>query len=155
MTGSVHDLRLLLEAACNSDPTLRSDNAVRELVGILAQFDAMSIDDFFARLMGRKEEAVKPKLRPPVEVDEIVSRLKSALPSDDAFHRVMDGLAHKKSVTKPLLTRVFYALFDRSEGVPKRATRSELLRLIEDERNILVRNDKMGQLLGRRIVSAE
>ncbi|HCK85302.1 MAG TPA: hypothetical protein DHW63_12525 [Hyphomonadaceae bacterium] len=115
----------------------------------------MSIDDFFARLMGRKEEAVKPKLRPPVEVDEIVSRLKSALPSDDAFHRVMDGLAHKKSVTKPLLTRVFYALFDRSEGVPKRATRSELLRLIEDERNILVRNDKMGQLLGRRIVSAE
>lgn len=114
----------------------------------------MNIEEFLRRLRGEPKRAERASAV-AANPKEIVSRLKSALPNDDAFHSAMGHLAAQKSATKPVLTQVFYDLFERTHGVPKKATRAELLRLIEDERTITVRNQKMGQMLGRRVVPAE
>lgn len=154
MTTKVRDLRARLIAlfehgGAPMDPT------VNELLEILATLDDMNLEAFFRRLRGNVPKGTQPSSTAKVDVPQIVSRLKSAMPNDDAFHRAMDALAHQKGVTKLVLTQVFHELFGRTQGVPKKATRAELLRLIEDERNIVVRNEKMGQMLGRRPVPAE
>lgn len=113
----------------------------------------MSIEAFFKRLMGQPKKT--PVTATAFDEMAALAKLRKALNDDDAFHNEMVALAKQRGATKPALTRVFYALFDRTRGVPSKATRGELLRLIEDERNILVRNQKMGQMLGRRIVPAE
>lgn len=114
----------------------------------------MSIVDFFRRL--RKAPApLAAAGSGAVDLSEMISRLKSALPSDDAFHRALDTLARQRSATKSVLTEIFYGLFERTQGVPRKATRAELLRLIEDERNIVVGNLKMREMLRRHAVPAE
>lgn len=147
----VRDFRVILQSAIDRSD---SDAELRKFLRNLADFDDMNIEDFFRRLRGEAGPAATAQA-PLASVPEIVSRLKSAMPDDSAFHREIGGLARRKAVTKPLLTQVFYSLFERTQGVPKKITRAELLRLIEDERNIIVRNEKMGQMLGRRIVPAE
>lgn len=131
------------------------DEAFREFLRILADLDDMSIEDFFKRLLGKQKMPGTSATKVAVNPIDIVNKLRPAFSNDEAFHREMDNIGANKAVTKPVLTKVFYALFDRTRGVPSKATRSDLLRLIEDERNILVRNEKMGKLLGRRIVPAE
>lgn len=153
MSKKVRDLRLRLEAIARSSVVPPGD-AVNDLLEILANLDDMNIEDFLRRLRGEPKTATRPAVV-AADPKEIVSRLKSALPNDDAFHGAMNKLAAQKSATKPVLTQVFHDLFERTQGVPKKATRAELLRLIEDERNIVVRNQKMGQMLGRRVVPAE
>jgi hypothetical protein len=132
-----------------------SNTEIQLFLVSLAEFDDMDLVDFFRRLRGERKQPAKQPVAAKVNVNEIVSRLKSSMPNDDAFHRVIDALNSQKAVTKPVLTQVFYALFNRTKGVPSKASRADLLRLIEDERNILVRNQKMGEMLGRRPVPAE
>lgn len=159
MTEKVRDLRLRLEAiiaAAEAESSDRASNsAIHKMVGILADHDDMSIVDFFRRLRGAPQRPVTTAAGGAVDLPEIISRLKSALPSDDAFHHALDALARKRSVTKSVLTEIFYGLFERTQGVPKKATRAELLRLIEDERNIVVGNLKMREMLRRHAVPAE
>lgn len=153
MIVTVRDLRIRLERALGLSDG--DDRVVKQFLTSLADCDDMAIADFLKYLgCGGLQQTPAPRTQPP-DPSEIVSRLKSAMPNDDAFHGAMNSLAGQRSVTKPVLARVYSDLFQRKQGVPKKATRSDLLRLIEDERNIVVRNQKMGQLLGQRVVPAE
>lgn len=142
-----------MEALAKDSP-LGEEQLLSKFLRSLSDHDEMSIADFFRRLRAAPQRRARPA-GAVIDVSEVVSRLKSALPSDDAFHRAMDALSRQKAATKPLLTQVFYGLFERTQGVPKKATRAELLRLIEDERNIVIGNMKMRDLLSRRAVPAE
>ncbi|MEQ1709709.1 MAG: hypothetical protein ABL864_15400 [Terricaulis sp.] len=153
MIKKVRDLRLRLEALAGTDAS-SDEEILGKFLQSLADLDDMNIESLLRRLRGETKRADRPVVT-AANPQEIISRLKSALPNDDAFHGAMSNLAAQKSATKPILTQVFHELFDRTQGVPKKATRAELLRLIEDERNIIVRNQKMGQMLGRRAVPAE
>jgi hypothetical protein len=147
LSKKVRDLRLRLEALAKADGA-HSDDAVSILLAILADFDDMNIEAFFRRLGGKSRNPTAPA---PMSGGDVVSRLKSAFPNDDAFHNAITEIAAQKSATKPLLTQAYYDLFNRTRGVPKKATRADILRLIEDERNIAVRDAKMGRMLGRRV----
>lgn len=148
----VRDLRVGIEQAMDHSG---SSTQIQSFLVSLTEFDDMDLVDFFRRLRGERTRPARRPVASKVNVGEIVSRLQSAMPNDEAFHRAIDSLNKQKAVTKPVLTQVFYALFNRTKGVPSKATRADLLRLIEDERNILVRNQKMGEMLGRRTVPAE
>lgn len=120
--------------------------------------DDMSVRDLILRLTSLSSRSAQAKgpQQPDVDiVQSVVDRLRSVFDDDDKFAAAVDGVRAQRSVTKAVLVQVFYGLFERDRGVPKSATRDELLRLIADERHILVRNDKMGKPLGRRIVPAE
>jgi hypothetical protein len=146
-------LRRRLEAATANVSDQETEEAFSKFLRILADLDDMDIDAFFRRLTGAKAKPATTKT--PFDERAALNRLRAAFSSDDSFHQEMTKLAKQRSATKPVLTRLFYSLFERTRGVPAKATRDDLLRLIEDERNISVRNEKMGQMLGRRIVPAE
>lgn len=122
---------------------------INTLLKILSDVEDMNVDQLFARMQRSSGSANSEA------VNKAVSSLQSAFPDDDAFGAAIEVMTADKSITKAALVEVFYKLFDRTRGVPKKATRTELLRLIADERRIIVRNEKMGQMLGRRIVAAE
>lgn len=153
MSKKVRDLRRRLEAMTRAGSPDVSDETFRQFLQILADLDDMDIEAFFKRLTGRATRP--PPLKGSFDEKAVVAKLRKALNDDNAFHDEIVALGKLRAATKPALTRVFYVLFDRTRGVPSKATRADLLRLIEDERNILVRNEKMGQMLGRRIVPAE
>lgn len=92
---------------------------------------------------------------PPPTVGEVVEVLETAFDDDKAFEKKLEEFASIKGVTKPMLKEVFKTLFDRTGGVSSKATRDELVRLIGDERNIIVRDKKAAAMLGRRPVTAE
>lgn len=155
----VRDFRLRLEEALKRSPDL-VDAEIHALVKILADLDDMDFGALLRLLRPNPKRAGHAAVsnsskRAAVDPNEIVARLRAKLLDDDAFAAELDLLHEDRGVTKQVLTQVFMTLFDRTRGIPKRATRDELLRLISDERNILVRNEKMGQVLGRRIVPAE
>jgi len=136
------------------------DAEIHSLVKILTDLDDMDFGAFLRLLRPKPQRrgtgaAPQPPRRKTVDPNEIVATLRAHLTDDDAFAAQIDLLHDQRGVTKPVLAQVFLRLFERTRGVPKKATRDELLRLISDERNALVRNEKMGQMLGRRIVPAE
>ena len=149
----MRDLRLRLEALAKSQPQNR-DDLVTTFLQSLTDLDDMSIEDFFARIFAKPKTTTRGE-KPAVDPKALAARLRSALPDDDLFHEEVQKLRAQKAVTKPVLTKVYYDLFNRSRGVPSKATRSDLLRLIEDERTKLVRDGKMRDLLMGRIVPAE
>jgi hypothetical protein len=148
----MRDLRVRLEQHLGESV---SEPEFKALLATLANFDDMGIQDFLRRLSKVASDTTAPKPDTKGVADAIVSRLRSAFSDDKAFDRTMDEVAAQKSATKAVLTQIFYDLFERTRGVPKNTTRAELLRLIADERRILVRNERMGEMLGRRIVPAE
>jgi hypothetical protein len=139
----------------NRSPSGVAGAELHTLLEILADLDDMDIQAFFRRLRGRPTASPPSDKRTVVDVNDLVISLRSAFEDDKAFARALDALRSKKSVTKQQLTQVFYQLFDRKRGVPSKATRAQILELIEDERHIVVRDEKMGKMLGRRIVPAE
>lgn len=152
----VRELRRRLEALLPTQDAGSAEPELREFLLILAERDDMNVADLFRRLRGKAPllpgTGEKP---PPPDPRNIVLDLQQKFSDDQAFAEAMRGLAKQRSVTRALLVQVFYSLFDRKRGVPAKATRPEVLRLIESERNILVRNQKMGEMLGRRVVPAE
>ncbi len=155
MDKRVRDLRERIDALRALEGAQREDALLRQFSEILADLDSMSIETFFQRLLGKEQKSAITQPKPPFDQRAAVAKLRQTFRDDDAFHRAMTEIERQRSATKPVLTKIFYELFDRTRGVPSKATRAELLRLIEDERNILVRNEKMGQMLGSRIVPAE
>jgi len=149
----VSDLRRRLEALAANGSVEETDENFRKFLRILADLDDMDIEAFFRRLSGAKAKPLPTKT--PFDEQAALKNLKKVFSNDDDFHAAITALANQRSATKPALTRLFYSLFNRTRGVPAKATRDDLLRLIEDERNIAVRNEKMGAMLGRRIVPAE
>lgn len=153
MAKKVRDLRLRFEALASRHPG-ETDDAVTLFLESLADLDDMSIEEFFSRLFA-KPKTREPSKKPPADPKALASRLRDAFPSDDLFHNEIEKLDRQKTVTKPILTKIYYDLFNRTRGVPSKATRVDLLRLIEDERNKIVRDGKMRDLLAGRIVPAE
>ncbi len=160
----VRELREALEAlACTQARGKVADKALRTFFTSVARHDAMSIESFLRTFRRAEEGRAAPAasersmtgVTPAPSSAAIVLQLETAFADDAAFGRAIADIAGDKRVTKQVLTDVFHGLFRRSAGVPSKASRSEILRLIEDERLILVRNEKMGALLGRRVVAAE
>ncbi|MBL8559925.1 MAG: hypothetical protein JNM47_14475 [Hyphomonadaceae bacterium] len=116
----------------------------------------MALRDFFQKLRAESATPAATSGSDTVEtVSSLVATMRSVFGDDREFERVLLTLDAQKSVTKQVLVDVFLKLFERTGGVPKKATRSEILRMILDERNIIIRNEKMGRMLGGRIVPAE
>ena len=114
--------------------------------------DDMSVRDLILRLRSLSSRSSKATRAGQADIEivqAIVDQLRSVFGDDDKFAAAMDRVRAQRSATKGVLVQVFYRLFERERGVPKTSTRDELLRLISDERHILVRNDKMGKMLGR------
>lgn len=82
--------------------------------------------------------------RPTVNVDGVVARLKESFLDDAAFGALIDDFRSQKILTKDAFAQVFFKLFERDRGIPKNASRDYIIRLIEDERFLLVKNAKMG-----------
>ncbi len=150
----VRDLRIRLKELIDGTPAGVAEPEFSKLLEILADLDDMSIEAFFRRLRG-KTKMPPPPATPTLDVAEVVARLNEAFHDDETFEKELNRLRTQKAITKPILTKIFYDVFNRTRGVPKKATRDELLRLIADERNIVVRNEKMGKMLGRRVIPAE
>jgi hypothetical protein len=119
---TVRDLRIRLERALG--PSERGDPIFTQFLLSFAERDDMNIADFLKHLRGERPQPARTRSTPP-DPSEIVSRLKSAMPSDNAFHSAMTDLAGKKAVTKSVLAHVYCDLFQRKQGVPKKATRLE------------------------------
>ena len=148
----VRDLRLEIESL------LRARTASPQLVKyleILSHHDDMNIDEFMRRLSAEPNPSSAMSSSARSTASSIVVRLQAVFDDDQAFDDELDHISRQRSVTKLVLAQVFYDLFERTRGVPKGATRAELLRLIGDERRIIVRNERMGKMLGRRVVPAE
>jgi len=112
--------------------------------------DGMSIQDLIRRITAsaipkKKRARASAEGAAVTDVASLVTRLRASFSDDAQFDRIMQELRSQRSVTKPVLTQIFMALFERQRGVPKSATRAELLRLIADERHIIVRNEKSGR----------
>jgi hypothetical protein len=148
-------LRALSAAAPNDKALLR---AVNLLEGRIAGHENMAIDDFLKlfRRPARIEEPARrvPSKAPEQIAAEVAASLRRAFNDDTAFEAEIERIDATRTVTKPVLVMVFERLFERTDGVPKTAKRAELIQLILDERNILVSNENIGQLLGRRVVPA-
>lgn len=153
MSKKVRDLRLRLEALSAARPDL-SEEMVTTFLQRLADLDDMTIEAFLKRVFKKPTAAARARA-PAVDTDLLVQQLRSALSDDDLFHDELQKLGAQRSVTKSILTQIYYVLFNRSRGVPSKSTRADLLRLIEDERNKLVRDGKMRELLIGRAVPAE
>lgn len=138
-----------MQAARPSDAPLR--NAVNLLERRFSGHEDMAIEDFISFFR-------RPAPGPTPNSDlasRIVRTLRAAISDDDAFHRELHKAAAMRGVTKAVLTSIYAELFGSSAGIPSKSTKPQLVRLIEDERLIRVRNEKMGAMLGRRVVPAE
>jgi hypothetical protein len=157
------DLLRQMQAGEALSPTQRS--AVNRFLTTLEPHQEMELEKLFDLL----RNGFKPKRRPrtagtvsqPVErratltACEFSSALDAAFDDDVAFVRVVDAAKANRALTLAVLKKVFSDLFGRSGNFRSKATREDVLRKILDERNIKVRNEKMGQMLGRKPVSAE
>jgi hypothetical protein len=158
----VRDLRRLLERLQRETGEPKAIRELRRVLEAALTFadahDDMSVQDLIRKLTGagQTNQAPPPAQPDAALVSDIVARLKDAFRDDRAFEREMNEIARMRKATKSALTRVFFALFNRTQGVPKSATRADLLQLIADERHILVRNERMDERLrGGKIVPAE
>jgi hypothetical protein len=156
----VGDLKAILRewaaASPGDKPLLR---AINLLEGRIADHENMAIEDFLklfrrAAPSARESAPSTPTKNPDQIAAEVVVGLRRAFNDDSSFEAEIERIEAMRAVTKPVLVKVFERLFERTDGVPKTAKRAELIRLILDERNILVSNENMGQLLGRRVVPA-
>lgn len=149
----VRDLRAALSDIADARPDdAPLQRAVKTLLTRTAGQEAMSIVGFLRLL---KSQPSTKRVAAAAAPSAIAQELKAAFDDDVAFERVLADLKSQRSATKAVLADAFNILFERSGGVPKKATRAEILRLIADERHILVRNEKMGRMLGRRVIAAE
>lgn len=152
----------LLKASQERVLTPAEAKAVKTFLTQIAALPDMNISDLFNLLRrhhsnptGASVSVSKPKTESPTTNDtSVVSQLRDAFEDDEAFRTALDSVASDKRVTKPMLVSAFMVLFDRTGGVPSRATRAELLQLIADERNISVRDKKAGAMLGRKTAKA-
>lgn len=147
----VRDLRVRLEELAKG---AEDTKAIKALVTALALHDDMELDSLLRRLSRRTKPAAPKPIAADI-VDEAVEKLRAVFRNESAFEAELNRVAKDRLATRSVLEQVFYKLFDRTRGVPKKATRVELLRLIENERTIIVRDERMGDVLGRRIVPAE
>lgn len=126
-----------------ADPSVREE--IYQFLGELSAHDDMELSAFL-RLF-------KPKSRPPTQpsgrerkvapsVKDLAHELSQAFQNDNRFDAALAKIEVNKAVTKPVLVSLFGELFGTIDGVPKKATRSELLRLIADERLVAVRDAK-------------
>ncbi|NWG52738.1 MAG: hypothetical protein HXY28_03370 [Hydrogenophilaceae bacterium] len=161
----VRDLRRLLKRLANETDERQAIEELAQVVDAAltsaGAHDDMSIQSLIRKLTGADPGARKRPPQPvpapePERVSSAVAMLKSAFQDDRAFEHALDEIASARKLTKPMLVQIFYALFNRTTGVPKSATRQELVQLIADERRILVRNERMSDRLRRgKIVPAE
>lgn len=95
---------------------------------------------------------MKPKTTPKVRAvaeHPVADELKAVMADDSKFDSALDRVASNKKLTKPVLTGVYRNLFGSLDGVPSKATRSDLIDLIRRERVIVIRNRKTARLQGR------
>lgn len=157
------DLLRRLEGETSLSAAQRS--AVNRFLTTLEPHHEMELEKLFDLL----RNGFKPKRRtrtagqpsPPVErrskltASEFSSALDAAFDDDVAFARLINDAKANRSLTLSALKNTFSDLFGRSGNFRSKATRDDVLRKILDERNIKVRNAKMGQMLGRKPVQAE
>ncbi len=157
------DLLQQREEAETLSPSQQS--AVNQLVTILAPHQDMELQSLFDLF----RRAISPKLQtraggqpdragPTVAkqtASEFVHALRTSFNDDAAFNRLISEAKPNRALTLALLKSAFADLFGRPGNFRSKATRDDVLRKILDERNIKVRNEKMGQMLGRKPVAAE
>jgi hypothetical protein len=145
--------------------SLSQQNAIKDLVTILAPHSGMELESLFDLL----RKAFKPKRRTHATdgsaraaafnahqtPDEFVSALRASYEDDAEFARLVAEAKPNRALTLASLKGAFAELFGRTGNFRSKATRDDVLRKILDERNIKIRNDKMGQMLGRKPVAAE
>lgn len=154
------DLLLKLEKGNALSPA--EQNAVNQLVTILAPHQDMELERLFDLLRkafkpkrrGRTADATTP-VEPKQTAVEFLEALHTAFEDDAAFAGLIRQAKSNRALTLAALKQTFASLFGRSGNFRSKATRDDVLRKILDERNIKVRNQKMGELLGRRPVPAE
>lgn len=138
--------------------------AVNRFLTTLAPHQEMELEKLFDLLRkgfspkrARKADPARestPVASKPTAV-EFVSLLHASFQDDAAFGRLINEAKSNRALTLAVLKKAFADLFGRSGNFRSKATREDVLNKIRDERNIRVRNDKMGQMLGRKPVPAE
>ncbi|MBY0564358.1 MAG: hypothetical protein K2P58_09240 [Hyphomonadaceae bacterium] len=163
LVGELADLLRQLEGEENLSPAQQT--AVNHLLSILAPHRDMELEKLFdllrngfkpkrqARTAGQAHQPVER--RSTLTASEFASALDSAFEDDAAFARLINEAKSNRGLTLAALKKTFSDLFGRSGNFRSKATRDDVLRKIHDERNIKVRNEKMGQMLGRKPVPAE
>ncbi len=155
---------LLRELGEEESLTPGQQKAVNQLLIILAPHQDMELEALFDLF----RKAFKPKRARKADparqttpggtkptASEFLSLLRSSLEDDAAFARHISEAKSNRALTSAILKKTFADLFGRSGNFRSRATREDVLNKIRDERNIRVRNEKMGQMLGRKPVPAE
>lgn len=149
----VSELRRKLAAAVTaSDATQRDQEVINQFLTALARHDDEQAEALVAmfELISFKKQPKRVVARPSSALTDI----KAVLGDDAAFERAFDKIAGDKKMTKASLIDLYVGLFGSSDGVPAKATRSDLLELIRRERVKTVRNAKMhSYLTGQKKVS--
>ena len=155
---------LLRELGGEESLSPEQQQAVNQLLIILAPHQDMELEalfDLFRKAFKpkRARKASQSGQSPPTvakpTASEFLSSLRSSFADDAAFSRIIDQAKVNRALTLAVLKKTFAELFGRAGNFRSKATREDVLNKIRDERNIKVRNDKMGQLLGRKPVPAE
>ncbi len=158
------ELLRLLEDEETLSPAQRT--AVNRFLTTLAPHQEMELEKLLDLLRNgfkpkRRARPVEQAVAQPVQpaskktAAEFLSTLHSAFTDDVAFASAINEAKSNRALTLATLKKTFSDLFGRSGNFRSKATRDDVLAKILDERNIKVRNEKMGQLLGRKPVSAE
>ncbi len=157
-------VELLRELVDEESLSPEQQQAVNQLLIILAPHQDMELEalfDLFRKAFKpkRARKADQSGQTPPIAAKptaaEFLSSLQSSFEDDAAFGRHISEAKSNRALTVAVLKKTFADLFGRSGNFRSKATREDVLNKIRDERNIKVRNEKMGQMLGRKAVPAE
>jgi hypothetical protein len=114
-----------------------------DLMNQIKQWDNSEFSKVLAMLM-----AGSGKIAPAsaVNAHEIAESLRTKLLDNAAFSLALEDVANSRATTKAVLADVFKLLYRRSRGVRTTMSRDELLRLIQSERDILLRHGTLEAL---------
>jgi hypothetical protein len=158
----VQDLAAIIRRLEAQDLSPAEREALSAFLTGLVPLEDMDLTAFFGLLKPRAKRnrgtgsAGDTRTKTPApKASEIAASLHDVFYDDAAFEQTLRGIADKKSITVPTLKSAFAALFRRDGNFRSKATRADVVRKILTERNIAVRDEKMGAMLGRKPVQAE
>lgn len=130
----------------------------------LVPLESMNIDSFLALLRPRKsggQSAAKvaksssKEKTTVVSAADVASSLRAVFEDDAAFEQTLMATAANKAATITTFKATFRELFGRDGNFRSKTTRDAIVRKILTERNVAVRDEKMGAMLGRKPVPAD